>query len=115
MKKLAFGFIASLAFIAVCFAAPADQAYTGEIMDTQCAFLKGHDKMIQKGEDSKACTNRCVSLGGKYVLYDPTAKVAYQLDDQKKAAALAGEKVKAMGSLDATGKILKVTSIKPAA
>ena len=38
---------------------------------------------------AKECTQKCVQLGGKYVLFDPATKAAYQLDNQEKAAAFA--------------------------
>ena len=47
------------------------QTYKGEIIDSQCAALGGHQIMEQKGESPKDCTNRCVNMGGKYTLFDP--------------------------------------------
>jgi type 1 fimbria pilin len=113
MKRTLMGLMAMLAFLSVSFAAPAG-TFTGEIMDSQCALLGGHDKMIQKGESPKECTVRCVSLGGKYALFDPTAKKGYQLDDQTKAAKFAGAKVTVTGTYDEATKTIHVTSIKPA-
>ena len=84
MKKLAIcaaGLAASLTIFA-----QAPQTYKGEIMDSQCAALGGHQVMAKQGESAKDCTNRCVSMGGRYTLYDPATKTAYQLDDAKKAA-----------------------------
>lgn len=107
------GFVAMLAFLSVSYAVPAG-TFTGEIMDSQCALLGGHDKMIQKGETAKECTMRCVGLGGKYALFDTTAKKGYQLDDQKKAAKFAGAKVTVTGTLDEATKTIHVTAIKPA-
>jgi hypothetical protein len=91
------------------------QTYKGEIMDSQCAALGGHSIMEQKGESPKDCTNRCVGMGGRYTLFDPATKTAYQLDDPKKAAAFAGAKVTVTGTLNAATKTIKVASIKAGA
>jgi hypothetical protein len=88
------------------------QTYKGEIIDSQCAALGGHQIMEQKGESAKDCTNRCVSMGGRYTLFDPATKTAYQLDDQKKSAAFAGAKVAVTGTLNPATKTIKVASIK---
>ena len=95
--------------------AQAPQSYKGEIMDSQCAALGGHSIMEQKGESPKDCTNRCVGMGGRYTLFDPATKTAYQLDDAKKAAAFAGAKVTVTGTLNAATKTIKVASIKAGA
>jgi len=115
MKRLAIGVIASLAFIAIAFAAPKDQTFTGEVMDSPCAMLGGHAKMMQKGESAKDCTIRCVGLGGKYVLFDAASKTVYQLDDQKKAERFAGAKAKVTGSYDEGTKTIHVTDMKAGA
>ncbi len=41
-------------------------------------------------------------MGGRYTLFDPATKTAYQLDDAKKAAAFAGAKVSVTGTLNAS-------------
>src|ERR1700675_710544 len=92
--------------------AQSPQTFKGEIMDSQCASLSGHQIMTQKGESTKDCTNRCVKMGGQYALFDPATKTAYQLDDQKKTAAFAGDKVTVTGTLNATTKTIHVASIK---
>ena len=58
---------------------------------------------------------RCVGMGGRYTLYDPATKTAYQLDDAKKAATFAGAKVSVTGTLNATTKTIHVASIKAGA
>ncbi len=112
MKRLALGLIASLEFLTIGFAAPKDQTFTGEVMDSPCAMLGGHEKMIKAGESAKDCTIRCVGLGGKYVLFDASKKMVYQLDDQKKAERFAGAKIKVTGSYDEATKTIHVTDIK---
>src|SRR6266851_10503658 len=88
-----------------------DKTFTGEIMDSQCAQMGSHDNMM-KGEgakNAKECTNACAKSGGKYALYDPTGKRAYQLDDQKKARDYAGQKVTITGTFDSTSDSIHVT------
>jgi hypothetical protein len=110
MKRLAICAGCLVASLSIFAQAP--QSYKGEIMDSQCAALGGHSIMEQKGESPKDCTNRCVGMGGRYTLFDPATKTAYQLDDPKKAAAFAGAKVTVTGTLNAATKTIKVASIK---
>lgn len=114
MKKFVIAALASASLLAVSLAAQKPQTFAGEIMDQQCALLGGHMLMQQKGESAKDCTNRCVSIGGKYVLYDAGTKTVYMLDDQKKPQPFAGGKVQVTGSLDASTKTIHVASIKAA-
>jgi len=90
--------------------------YTGEIMDSSCAKTGSHAAMEKEHNmthDAKVCTEQCVKNGGaKYVLY--MNKKAYELDDQTKPAAFAGQKVKVSGTLDAKTNSIKVDSIAPA-
>jgi hypothetical protein len=110
MKKIAICAGCLLASLSIFGQAP--QTFKGEIMDSQCASLGGHQIMETKGESPKDCTNRCVGMGGHYSLFDATTKTAYQLDDPKKAAAFAGAKVSVTGTLNPTTKTIKVASIK---
>ena len=106
------------------FAVAKDKTFTGEIMDSQCAKNSSHAMMLKKeGMGDKdpndpmvkqMCTKNCVKMGGKYVLYDAAKKVAYELDDQQKPEALAGQKVTVTGTLDSATKTIHVTDIKPA-
>jgi hypothetical protein len=110
MKSLPICFACLLASLSMFAQGP--QTFKGEIIDSQCAALGGHQIMEQKGESSKDCTTRCVNMGGKYTLFDATTKTAYQLDDQKKSASFAGAKVAVTGTLDASTKTIHVASIK---
>ena len=106
----------SLIFILLCTgsAFAADKTYTGEIMDSQCADMGSHDDMM-KGEhasNGKDCAIACAKKGGTYALYDPAAKKAYKLDNQKKAGALAGQKVTVTGSYDSGSDSIHVSNIK---
>jgi hypothetical protein len=102
-------------FIAVlCGAAGFAADFTGQIMDSQCADMGSHENMM-KGEhasNAKECAIACVKKGGTYALYDPAAKRAYKLDNQKKAREFAGQKVTVSGKLDSAGESIQVASIK---
>jgi hypothetical protein len=119
MKKLIVNFVGSAAIFAliltisnISLAAQKAQTFNGEIIDQQCALLGGHSAMMNKGESAKDCTNRCVKIGGKYVLYDAGTKTIYQLDDQKKPEEFAGSKVKITGTFDSSSKTIHVTNIQ---
>jgi hypothetical protein len=94
----------------------ATQEFSGEITDTFCAKNGSHDTMMNElknmGHNKKSCAVQCVQLGAKYVLYDAGRKTIYSLDDQDKAAAFAGQRVRVMGTLEK--KKIKVESIEAA-
>ncbi|HUZ47725.1 MAG TPA: DUF5818 domain-containing protein [Terriglobia bacterium] len=100
-------------------AAPASNghAFTGEIMDSMCAGMGGHDQMLQSGKvkSARECTLECVKMGAKFVLYNPETKTTYQLDDQTKPEQFAGDKVMVNGTLDSSTKTLHVENITAAA
>jgi hypothetical protein len=99
-------------------AAPAgsSNSFSGEIMDSMCAGMGGHEQMLQGGKvkDAKECTLECVKMGATFVLYNPATKTTYQLDDQKKPEPFAGEKVNVSGSLDAATHTIHVEKISAA-
>ena len=105
--------VLAILVVAVRTGLPQSRSFTGEIMDSQCAGMGSHDKMMQgvDAKNAKDCTLKCIGLGGKYVLFDPAAKTAYQLDDQSKPAAFAGQKVTVKGTLDSASKTIHVESI----
>ena len=80
-----------------------------------CAKGGGHESMFKKmgTNDPKACTEACVKGGSKYVLFKAD-KTFYELDDQKKPAPFAGQKVEVTGSLNKATKTIHVTDIKAA-
>jgi Protein of unknown function (DUF5818) len=92
------------------------QTFTGEITDTLCAKAGSHDQMMQDmksmGRDKTSCTQKCIQLGAKYVLFDASKGIVYNLDDQDRAEKLAGRKVRVSGILQK--KSIKVTSIEAA-
>jgi hypothetical protein len=112
MKKLIMT-IAGCLVLAPGIAAAA--SFTGEIMDEACAKDGGHQAMFKKmgTNDPKVCTEACVKGGSKYVLFE-SGKNYYKLDDQKKPAAFAGQKVQVTGTLDKSSKTIHVTEIKAA-
>ena len=94
-----------VALVAAGFASQGEQlTFTGEIMDSLCAKDGSHNKMMDQmksmGRDNQTCTQKCIQLGGKYVLYDPKTKTVYKIDDQDKAARFAGHKVEIKGTVD---------------
>jgi len=119
MRKLAIGALATTTLLAVSLAAQQGQTFSGEIMDSPCAAMASHEKMVQKAtigtEDKKKCTLDCVKMGGKFVLYSAANKTVYQLDDQKKPETFAGAVVRVTGTLDRTNNTIHVTDIKPGA
>jgi hypothetical protein len=92
-----------------------DHTFTGEIMDSQCAQMGSHDNMMksESAKNARECAIACVKSGGKYALYDPVVKRAYQLDNQKKARDYAGQKVTITGTFDSTSDSIHVTNIQP--
>jgi hypothetical protein len=92
------------------------RSFTGEIMDRQCAGMGTHSQTMKKegAKDAKECTLACVKMGGKFVLYNPSTKTTYQLDDQDKPRAFAGQPVTVKGTFDSASKTIHVQSIEPA-
>lgn len=99
-------------------AAPAASAhsFSGEIMDSMCAGMGGHQQMIESGKvkNARECTLECVKMGAKFVLYNPATKTTYQLDDQKKPEQFAGEQVTVAGTLDPSTNTIHVENIMAA-
>jgi hypothetical protein len=93
---------------------PQSSSFSGEIMDSPCAAMGTHDKMMKgvDAKDAKECARKCVRLGAKYVLFDPATKTIYQIDDQQKADAFAGQKVTVKGTLDSGSKTIHVSSFE---
>ena len=114
MKRLALGLGALLVAAGLSIAAPKDETFTGEIMDSQCAGMGSHSPagyQMTKTDNPKDCTLACVKAGGKFVLYDSAKKATYQLDDQHTPKGFAGEKVKVTGTYDKASKTIHMKSI----
>lgn len=97
IKKLGTLIFALLAF--ACMAWAAETSWTGVVSDTQCSATR-HDK---------ACIEKCVAAGAKYVLVSK-GKV-YTLDAQDKFKGMGGERVKVTGTVSGTNSIA-VTSVR---
>jgi hypothetical protein len=90
------------------------EVFTGEVTDTFCAKNKSHEEMMNEnktmGREKQTCAQKCVQIGAKYVLLDAPKGTVYQLDNQGKAAALAGLEVRVVGTLE--NNQLKIASIE---
>lgn len=115
-KLLSFTGALTLAAVGVWAQSNNARTFTGEIMDSACAKVGSHDAMRKEHNipTAAACTKGCVQAGAKYVLYNPATKTTYQLDDQSKPAAFAGQEVKVTGKIDASNDTIQVESISPA-
>lgn len=123
MKKAAGSLLAVFVLVALSPAAPKQKTFTGEIMDSQCAKMGSHEMMLKKegmGDKNlnepiakKMCTQNCVKMGGKYVLFDSANKKVYQLDDQTRPEQFAGAPVKVKGTLDKSTQTIHVSDIQP--
>jgi hypothetical protein len=112
MRKFA---IAAAVLCAAAVLLSQSRSFTGEIMDSQCAGMRSHTRMMQglDAKSAKECTEKCVKeMGGKYTLFDASAGTVYQLDPQDKAAGFAGQKVSVKGTFDASSKTIHVESIE---
>lgn len=130
MRKVSLTLLAFLLFCGISLAAPQggkQKAFTGVIIDSQCAMMGSHEKMEKMhpkmfnkanseliGPEARKCTLACVKMGGKFVLYNPKTKRTYQLSDQEKPREFAGEKVKVKGSYDEATKTIDVETIEAA-
>ena len=124
MKKIAVALGVSVLLTGAGLAVAKDKTFSGEIMDSQCAKNSSHEMMLKKegmGDKDpndpmvkKMCTQNCVKMGGKYVLFNAASKTIYELDDQSKPEQFAGQKVTVTGTLDKATKTIHVTGIKAA-
>lgn len=126
MKKLVLNLMMATLIVGVSFAnakihrthkARGAKAFSGEIMDSQCAMMGSHDPAgykMTKTDNPKDCTHACVKMGGKFVLYDAAWKATYMLDDQEKPQEFAGQKVKVTGTYNKATKTIHVKSIEAA-
>jgi len=114
MKKLVMS-ITACVLLVPGLATAKETTFSGEIMDSACAKGGGHESMFKKmgTNDPKVCTEACVKGGSKYVLFNAD-KTFYQLDNQKKPAPFAGQKVEVTGTLNNATKTIRVTEIKAA-
>ena len=113
MKKLAMGIVAGLALLSVSSAAQKESKFNGEITDRYCAKANSHEMMMKRHNSAttKECIPACVKAGGAYVLFDPATKTIYELDDQKKPAPFAEQKVQISGTYDKATQTIHVSEI----
>lgn len=94
-----------IALLITCGAAkaPAQQTFSGEIMDDLCGKDKTHAKMMDQMKsmtsDPVVCTKKCVQLGAHYVLFDRQKGTLYRIDNPEKAEPFAGKTVQVSGTV----------------
>jgi hypothetical protein len=93
-----------------------DHAYKGQIMDSACAKMGNHEAgyKMTGTNTPKDCTMACLKGGSTLMLYSPSQRAAYNLDDQSKAREYAGQDVTVEGTLNESTKTIHVDKIKGA-
>jgi len=104
VRRITYLFLVVLLAAAISLAAPKQQTFVGSVSDSMCGL-----KHMMPGQSDKDCTLECVKAGSKFVLADAAKNKVYQLSDQQKPKAFAGEKVKVTGTLQ--GDTIQVSSI----
>lgn len=103
--------IVSLVAAAFLSAGQETQTFTGIITDTECAGV-GHAAM-RMGPTDAECTKMCIiAHAAAYVLED--GQTVYMLSDQKTPEQYAGQKVRVIGTVDASTGTIEVDSITAA-
>jgi len=97
-----------LALAATLVAADSKQTFTGVITDTLCGA-----KHNMHGHSDADCVKMCTKGSGQFALFD--GQNVFKLSDQKVPANFAAQRVKVTGTLDEKNKLIKVSSITPAA
>ena len=115
MKQVIF-VAAVLAASNFAFAQKKADAFTGEIMDKQCAQMGSHENMMKAegAKNAKECTLACLKNGDTLVLFDSASKKVYPIDSDKKVREYAGERVQIDGNYDSGANVLHVKSVTPA-
>ena len=108
------GLVALLMLVGVSVAVQKESTFSGMISDRYCVKANSHDMMMKRHNSptTKQCIPDCVKAGGAYVLVDATTKTIYELDDQKKPAQFAEQKVKITGTYDKATQTIHVTDIQ---
>jgi len=91
------------------------QTFVGVISDGQCAAKGSHKEVMEKVRVNTTanCVKGCSRSHG-YVLYVPSTKKVYKLDDQERPAELAGKRAKIKGAFNPQTQTIFVSSIEPA-
>lgn len=111
------GALLLLMFAMADFAAAQGTAiFKGVLADEQLNCIQTPMKAPDGMKEKDACVlyyAHFVKPGSKYVLYDPTTKTTFQLDDQDLVQPYVGAKnVEITGTLDAATKTIKVKGIR---
>ena len=90
---------------------------SGEIMDSKCAIEGSHEQIMERMglQNVRDCTLACAQNDGSFVLLGSDTKTVYQLDDQKKPEAFAGQEVTVSGTYDEQSQTIHVQAIQPLA
>lgn len=114
MRKLVL--FAAILFVGGTASAARARIFTGQIMDSPCAKMGSHDAgyKMTGTNTPKDCTLACVKSGAQFVLYNPTRKITYKLDNQTEPKEFAGENVKVIGTYDSSTKTIHVEKIEAA-
>jgi len=114
MKRVGLVLFGVVALLGATAAVRSKQTFRGEVMDTQCAKMGSHDVMMKKegARNAVECTRDCSKMGGKYVLYDPVARVTYHVDDQKKLEPFVGQNVEISGAYDGAVNTIHVAGVE---
>jgi EF hand len=105
------GLAACIFFTTRSLAAQEVQAFKGEIKDCTCSRAAGPTAVAEPSPTIELCATASMRKGAKYILLSPEKKTVYQLDNQKKPKAFAGEDVVVLGSLDETNGMIHVSEI----
>src|ERR1700739_2814787 len=98
-------------FGALNLAAQGDQAFKGKITNCMCSGPAEHTVTLEKSATTEACAVACVKNGANFVLSDSDNRTVYQLDNQRKPRAFAGENVVVIGTLDETSHTIHVSEM----
>jgi len=97
---------------AVWSAAQGKQTFTGTITDDEC--IRADHSRMRMGPTDPECVLACVqSHSARFVFYD--GKDVFDLSDQQKPRAFAGQRVQVTGTLDNRTKMIQVDSMTAAA
>ena len=88
------------------------ETFSGEIVDSNCPNSASDAGAVKSSFNSRDCTLACVHNGAKLVLYDAANKKIYKLDDQKKPAEFAGDRVRVIGTLNKATNTIHVTTVE---
>jgi len=88
------------------------QTFTGYVMTKACI---SHKNVATENAVNEAaeCSKKPTQARVDYVLYDPDAKMSYDLVDQKRTSTFAGEDVNLVGYVDVSSRAIHISEITP--